>query len=179
MIKIIEITALAHLENQKGKFLYRKKKEEVMEGNYMKRVAKITMSILIVLVVVQADDDPLVQVQLSPDEHYKYCRGKALTKCKKLPWFQRITCDDAETRSCIKAFKGERMFSKLFDETVDCKIEARTKCEKLSQPLRLAFTIKKAEICFFKAIFKWMCGVSALVFNKGFFLANVIEKGKP
>ena len=110
---------------------------------------------------------------------YKYCRGKALTKCKKLPWFQRITCDDAETRSCIKAFKGERMFSKLFDETVDCKIETRTKCEKLSQPLRLAFTIKKAEICFFKAIFKWMCGVSALVFNKGFFLANVIEKGKP
>ena len=27
MIKIIEITALAHLENRKGKFLYRKKKK--------------------------------------------------------------------------------------------------------------------------------------------------------
>ena len=136
MIKIIEITDLAHLENQKGKFLYRKKKE-VMDGNYMKRVAKITMSILIVLVVVQADDDPLVQVQLSPDEHYKYCRGKALTKCKKLPWLQRINCDDAETGSCIK---GERMFSKLFDETVDCKIEARTKCKKLPR-LQQAFTL--------------------------------------
>ena len=74
MIKIIEITALAHLENQKGKFLYRKKKKrkekEVMAGNYMKRVAKITLSILIVLVAVQADDDPHVKVQTSPDERY-------------------------------------------------------------------------------------------------------------
>ena len=94
----------------------RKKKErknDVMDGNYMKRVAMITMPILIVLVVAQADDDPRVQVQTSADEHFKYCEGRNLL-------FQ----------------------SNLLNGCV-------------------------------------MCGVSALVFNKGFFLANVIEKEKP
>ena len=73
----------------------------------------ITMSILIVLVAAQADDDPRVQVQTFVDEHFKYCEGRNLL-------FQ----------------------SNLLDGCV-------------------------------------MCGVSALVFNKGFFLANVIEKEKP
>ena len=94
----------------------RKKKErknDVMDGNYMKRVAMITMSILIVLVVVQTKDEPHVQVQTSADEHFKYCEGRNLL-------FQ----------------------SNLLNGCV-------------------------------------MCGVSALVFNKGFFLANVIEKEKP
>ena len=84
-----------------------------MDGNYMKRVAMITMSILIVLVVVQTKDEPHVQVQTSADEHFKYCEGRNLL-------FQ----------------------SNLLNGCV-------------------------------------MCGVSALVFNKGFFLANVTEKEKP
>lgn len=95
MIKIVEITALAHIENQKGKFLYqkKKKKEEVMDGNYMKRVTKITMSILIVLVVMQSDDYPHVQVQTSADEHFKYCEGRNLLFSKQsFKWMCHVSC---------------------------------------------------------------------------------------